>query len=144
MFELPQPEQGEYQLEGWQAAGDLTQAEIQYNQWQTLLIDGQQLPICRFDYTNTNGQSATFVGSLNAQRNVCEGSRDMRWYNDYQIDSPVGQYELLSQFGAGNVTYTPNAEIGEVQLCTLNKPHNNGSHDGQVLFAMAAVSKSKA
>lgn len=54
----------------------------------------------------------------------------MRWYNDYQIDSPVGQYELLSQFGAGNVTYTPNAEIGEVQLCTLNKPHNNGSHDG--------------
>lgn len=68
----------------------------------------------------------------------------MRWYNDYQIDSPVGQYELLSQFGAGNVTYTPNAEIGEVQLCTLNKPHNNGSHDGQVLFAMAAVSKSKA
>ncbi|MGU3227306.1 M66 family metalloprotease [Vibrio cholerae] len=130
VFELPQPEQGEYQLEGWQAAGDLTQAEIQYNQWQTLLIDGQQLPICRFDYTNTNGQSATFVGGLNAQRNVCEGSRDMRWYNDYQIDSPVGQYELLSQFGAGNVTYTPNAEIGEVQLCTLNKPHNNGSHDG--------------
>lgn len=130
LFELPQPEQNEYQPEGWQAVANLTQAQINNGQWQTLLIDGQQLPICRFDYTNTNGETATFVGALNAQRDVCEGSRDMRWYNDYQIDSLVGDYELLSQFGKGNVTYTPNAEIGEVQLCTLNKPHDNGRHDG--------------
>ncbi|ENM5735373.1 peptidase M66 [Vibrio mimicus] len=130
LFDLPQPEQNEYQPEGWQAVANLTQAQINNGQWQTLLIDGQQLLICRFDYTNTNGETATFVGALNAQRNVCEGSRDMRWYNDYQIDSLVGHYELLSQFGKGNVTYTPNAEIGEVQLCTLNKPHDNGRHDG--------------
>lgn len=114
MFELPQPEQGEYQLEGWQAAGDLTQAEIQYNQWQTLLIDGQQLPICRFDYTNTNGQSATFVGGLNAQRNVCEGSRDMRWYNDYQIDSPVGS---MSYFHNLVQVMSPTLRMRRLEKC---------------------------
>lgn len=130
LFELPQPESMEYQLEGWQMVANLNSAQLNATDWQTLLIDGEQLPICRFDYTNTNGETATFVGAVNAERNVCEGSRDMRWYNDYQIDSPVGHYALLSQAGEGNVTYTPNAEIGEVQLCTLNKPADNGRHDG--------------
>lgn len=130
VFELPASEQGEFQLEGWQAAANLTPAQKASDIWQTLLIDGQQLPICRFDYTNSNGQTATFVGALNSQRDVCEASRDMRWYSDYQLDSVSGQYDLLAEFGEGNVTYTPNAEIGEVQLCTLNKPQNNGTHDG--------------
>ncbi|WP_419639187.1 hypothetical protein, partial [Vibrio anguillarum] len=44
------------------------------------------------------------------------------------MTSAQGEYELLSKYGRGTVTYTPTADVGEVSLCTLNKSGND--HDG--------------
>ncbi|TXY05692.1 M66 family metalloprotease [Vibrio mimicus] len=128
LFELPQPVQNEYQPEGWQAVANLTQDQLNSNIWQTLKIDGQQQKLCKFTFQAANGDSAVFVGGVNPATSRCEVSNDMKWHINANMQSGLFDYEMLSKFGRGPVTYTPNAEVGEVSLCTLNKPGND--HDG--------------
>ncbi|ENM5934777.1 peptidase M66 [Vibrio mimicus] len=128
LFELPQPEQNEYQPEGWQAVANLTQDQINSDIWQTLKIDGQPQKLCKFTFQAANGDSAVFVGGVNPATSRCEVSNDMKWHINSNMQSGLFDYEMLSKFGRGPVTYTPNAEVGEVSLCTLNKSGND--HDG--------------
>ncbi|HGF7478329.1 TPA: M66 family metalloprotease [Vibrio mimicus] len=128
LFELPQPVQNQYQPEGWQAVANLTQDQLNSDIWQTLKIDGQQQKLCKFTFQAANGDSAVFVGGVNPATSRCEVSNDMKWHINANMQSGLFDYEMLSKFGRGPVTYTPNAEVGEVSLCTLNKPGND--HDG--------------
>ncbi|AMG01880.1 M66 family metalloprotease [Vibrio mimicus] len=128
VFELPQPEQVEYQLEGWQPVANLTQAQLDSDIWQTLKNNGQQQKLCKFTFRAANGDSAVFVGGVNPATSRCEASSDMKWHINTNMQSGLSDYEMLSKFGRGPVTYTPNAEVGEVSLCTLNKSGND--HDG--------------
>lgn len=128
LFELPQPEQGEYQLEGWQATEHLTQAQLDSDIWQTLRMDGEQQRVCKFTFQAANGDSAVFVGGVDQSTDRCSSGRDMKWNINMNMTSAPGDYELLSKYGRGAVTYTPTADVGEVNLCTLNK--SGQDHDG--------------
>lgn len=128
LFELPQPEQGEYQLEGWQAAAHLTQAQLDSDIWQTLRMDGEQQRLCKFTFQAANGDRAQFVGGVEASTDRCSAGRDVKWNINMNMTSAPGDYELLSKYGRGAVTYTPTADVGEVNLCTLNK--SGQDHDG--------------
>ncbi|RBM68430.1 peptidase M66 [Vibrio tarriae] len=128
VFELPQPDQGEYQLEGWQAAEHLTQAQLDSDIWQTLRMDGEQQRLCKFTFQAANGDRAQFVGGVEASTDRCSAGRDMKWNINMNMTSAPGDYELLSKYGRGAVTYTPTADVGEVNLCTLNK--SGQDHDG--------------
>ncbi len=128
LFELPQLEQGEYQLEGWQATEHLTQAQLDSDIWQTLRMDGEQQRVCKFTFQAANGDSAVFVGGVDQSTDRCSSGRDMKWNINMNMTSAPGDYELLSKYGRGAVTYTPTADVGEVNLCTLNK--SGQDHDG--------------
>ncbi|MGI2805976.1 M66 family metalloprotease [Vibrio vulnificus] len=128
VFELPQSEQGEFQPEGWQAVADLTPEQIASDVWQTLRINGEQQRVCKFTYQAANGDSAVFVGGVIPQTNRCGTGLDMQWHVNRDMQSAPADYELLSKYGVGAVTYAPTPEIGDVELCTLNKSGND--HDG--------------
>ncbi|NOI03513.1 peptidase M66 [Vibrio anguillarum] len=128
VFELPQPDQGDYQLEGWQAVANLTQALLDSDIWQTLRIDGELQRLCKFTFQAANGDRSQFVGGVEPSTDRCSVGRDVTWNINVNMTSAQGEYELLSKYGRGMVTYTPTADVGEVSLCTLNKSGND--HDG--------------
>ncbi len=128
VFELPQGVQGAFQPEGWQPVADLTPAELESDSWQTLRMDGEQQRVCKFTFQAANGDSAVFVGGVDQSTDRCSSGRDLQWHINSNMTSAQGDYELLSKYGRGAVTYTPTPEVGEVTLCTLNK--SGTDHDG--------------
>ncbi|TOF66161.1 peptidase M66 [Vibrio parahaemolyticus] len=131
VFDLPSVPDVTYHPEGWQAVSSLSDEQIQQDLWQTMKVNNQQARICQFTYTASNGESANFVGTVSADMARCESSEDMYWNINGKRERMISQdhsYSLLSKYGEGAVTYTPNTEIGEVPLCVLDKA--GSSHDG--------------
>ncbi|PSW62784.1 glycosyl transferase [Photobacterium kishitanii] len=133
LFDLPAPSTVAPQREGWVSVADMSDTERNDTEWQTIKIDNQWLPLCQFNYTNTDGVTANFVGFENTETATCQVSSDMYWSVNNQREVPVSGvngYQLLASKGetVGNVTYTPTIELGEKTLCTLDKAGT--SHDG--------------
>ncbi|PSV15200.1 glycosyl transferase [Photobacterium kishitanii] len=133
LFDLPAPSTVAPQREGWVSVADMSDTERNDTEWQTIKIDNQWLPLCQFNYTNTDGVTANFVGFENTKTATCQVSSDMYWSVNNQREVPVSSvngYQLLASKGekVGNVTYTPTIELGEKTLCTLDKAGT--SHDG--------------
>lgn len=138
VFELPKPTNVELQLEGWQNVANLTEFERSNTQWQTMIVDGEWLPLCQFSYTNANGEQANFIGHEDHENNTCRATNEMYWSVNGQRELPVsavGDYLLLASKGdlVGSVTYTPTAALGEQTLCSLNK--GSTAHDGAGFLA---------
>ncbi|BBM66479.1 hypothetical protein VA249_31250 [Vibrio alfacsensis] len=138
VFELPKPTNVELQLEGWQNVANLTEFERSNTQWQTMIVDGEWLPLCQFSYTNANGEQANFIGYEDSENDTCRTTNEMYWSVNGQRELPVsavGDYLLLASKGdlVGSVTYTPTAALGEQTLCSLNK--GGTAHDGAGFLA---------
>ncbi|WP_159737620.1 M66 family metalloprotease [Vibrio atypicus] len=138
LHQLPTPSYVAPQLEGWQSVASLSAQDRLHSEWQTLKVDGEWLPLCQFSYTNANGEQANFVGYEDSVENVCRTTPEMYWAVNGEREIPVSStldYQLLASKGEliGNVTYTPTQAIGEVTLCSLDKPDT--SHDGAGFIA---------
>ncbi|PST89599.1 glycosyl transferase [Photobacterium sp. NCIMB 13483] len=133
LFDLPAPTVVIPQREGWVAAMDLSDADRNETEWQTIKIDNEWLPLCQFSYTNKNGEMANFVGYEDTTTSMCRVSSDMFWSVNNEREVPVSainEYQLLASKGeaVGNVNYIPTAELGKKTLCSLDK--SGTSHDG--------------
>ncbi|MGR5464479.1 M66 family metalloprotease [Photobacterium damselae] len=132
LFDLPKSDLlSEFQLEGWHSATSLTIEQKQSNIWATIKMNNELVPLCQFSYTADNGDSAQFIGGLNSDTDRCEATDNMYWTSnndERQLISEQGMYSLVSKYGEGNISYTPTASVGEVQLCQLNS--DNDEHDG--------------
>ncbi|WP_114767516.1 M66 family metalloprotease [Vibrio rhodolitus] len=136
LFELPEPSNIPVQREGWVAADTITAEDRLNTEWQTIKVDNQWLPLCQFSYTSQGGTQANFIGYEEGEQ--CRVTSEMVWHIDGQTEVPVSeslQYQLLASKGelVGNITYTPTPELGEMTLCSLNKPGTG--HDGAGFLA---------
>lgn len=135
VFEIEPIVMPEYKPEGWQVLSELTADEINSTAWKTMKIDNVQKTICQFTYLSKGGVQSNFIGTVNAQEQRCETSTSMYWAADGGRDPIISQtndYALLSEFGEGDVMYTPNAAMGEVRACFLDKAGT--AHEGAGFF----------
>ncbi|STQ77019.1 M66 family metalloprotease [Grimontia hollisae] len=131
VFDLPQSADIDFQVEGWQPVTSLTDTQLNADIWRKMRENGELKRICQFTFTASNGQTANFVGAENPSLSRCEAGEDMYWDINGSREAIVSQpndYALLSKFGNGKVTYQPTADIGEQELCILDKGDIN--HEG--------------
>jgi len=136
LFELPAPAYTQPQLEDWVAADSISSQDRLNTEWQTIKVDDHWLPLCQFSYTSQSGVQANFIGY--EQDSQCQVTSEMVWHIDGEREVPISaqnQYQLLASKGEllGNIGYTPTAELGEMTLCSLNKPGSD--HDGAGFIA---------